>query len=112
MITAISAIFVFLIVILFHEFGHFTVAKLVGIKVNEFSIGMGPKLFQKKRGETKYTIRLLPIGGYVRMEGEDEESDDPRSFSKVSHLGQELVSCSWSNNEFYFSYNCINNSFL
>lgn len=71
-------------VILFHEFGHFIVAKLVGIKVNEFSIGMGPKIFQKKKGETKYTIRALPIGGYVSMEGEDENSDDPRSFSKVS----------------------------
>ncbi|MCF6460509.1 RIP metalloprotease RseP [Clostridium sp. Cult3] len=84
MLTAIAAIFVFLMVILFHEFGHFIVAKLVGIKVNEFSIGMGPKIFQKKKGETKYTIRALPIGGYVSMEGEDENSDDPRSFSKVS----------------------------
>lgn len=84
LLTAIAAIFVFLMVILFHEFGHFIVAKLVGIKVNEFSIGMGPKIFQKKKGETKYTIRALPIGGYVSMEGEDENSDDPRSFSKVS----------------------------
>lgn len=84
MITAIAAIFVFLMVILFHEFGHFIAAKSVGIKVNEFSIGMGPKLFQKKKGETKYSLRLLPIGGYVSMEGEDEESDDPRGFSKAS----------------------------
>ena len=84
--TAIAAIFVFLLVILLHELGHFTVAKLVGIKVNEFSIGMGPKLLQKKSKETKYTLRLLPIGGYVSMEGEDENSDDPRSFNKVSPL--------------------------
>ncbi len=84
MLTAIAAIFVFLMVILFHEFGHFIVAKKVGIKVNEFSIGMGPKIFQKESGETKYSIRLLPIGGYVSMEGEDESSNDPRSFNNVS----------------------------
>ncbi len=83
MLTAISAIFVFLMVILIHEFGHFAVAKAVGIRVNEFSIGMGPKLFQKKKGETEYTLRALPIGGYVKMEGEDEASDDPRGFNKV-----------------------------
>ena len=84
LLTAIAAIFVFLMVILFHEFGHFIVAKKVGIKVNEFSIGMGPKVFQKQGGETKYSIRLLPIGGYVSMEGEDESSNDPRSFNNVS----------------------------
>lgn len=84
LLTAIAAIFVFLMVILFHEFGHFIVAKNVGIKVNEFSIGMGPKILQRKKEETKYTIRLLPIGGYVSMEGEDESSDDPRSFNNVS----------------------------
>lgn len=88
MITAISAIFVFLMVILVHEFGHFSVAKLVGVKVNEFSIGMGPKLLQKKSGETEYTVRLLPIGGYVRMEGEDEASNDPRGFNKFSPLSR------------------------
>lgn len=84
MLTAISAIFVFLLVILVHEFGHFAVAKMVGIEVNEFSIGMGPKLLQRKKGETEYTVRLLPIGGYVKMEGEDEDSDNPRSFNSAS----------------------------
>ena len=84
MLTAIAAKFVFLLVVVIHEGGHFSVAKLVGIKVNEFAIGMGPKLFQKRKGETVYTIRALPIGGYVKMEGEDEDSDDPRGFSKVS----------------------------
>ena len=83
MLTAISAIFIFLMVILVHEFGHFAVAKMVGIRVNEFSIGMGPKIIQKKKGETQYTLRILPIGGYVKMEGEDEASNDPRSFNKV-----------------------------
>ncbi|NLK42901.1 MAG: RIP metalloprotease RseP [Tissierellia bacterium] len=91
MITAISAIFVFLMVILVHEFGHFAVAKLVGIKVNEFSIGMGPKLIQKKSGETEYTIRILPIGGYVKMEGEDEDSSDPRSFNNFPPLSRIAV---------------------
>ncbi len=91
MITAIAAIFVFLFVVLFHELGHFTVAKLVGIKVNEFSIGMGPKLLQKTKGDTEYTLRLLPIGGYVSMEGEDEDSEDPRGFSNASPFARILV---------------------
>ena len=86
--TGIAAIFVFLLVILFHEFGHFIVAKMVGIKVNEFSIGMGPKILQREKKETKYTIRLLPIGGYVSMEGEDEDSNDPQSFNNVSPLAR------------------------
>lgn len=89
--TIISAVFVFLIVILVHEFGHFAVAKMVGIRVNEFSIGMGPKIIQKKKGETDYTLRLLPIGGYVKMEGEDEASNDPRSFNKVPALSRIAV---------------------
>ena len=91
MLTAVSAILVFLIVILVHEFGHFAVAKLVGIKVNEFSIGMGPKLIQRKSGETEYTLRLLPIGGYVKMEGEDEDSNDPRSFNNFPPLSRIAV---------------------
>ena len=91
MLTAISAIFIFLMVILVHEFGHFAVAKMVGIRVNEFSIGMGPKIIQKKKGETQYTLRILPIGGYVKMEGEDEASNDPRSFNKVPALSRIAV---------------------
>jgi len=82
MTTALVAILVFGLLVLIHELGHFTVAKLVGIKVHEFAIGMGPKLGKFKRGETEYSIRALPIGGYVKMEGEDEESDDLKSFNK------------------------------
>lgn len=89
--TAISAIFVFLLVILLHELGHFTVAKIVGIKVNEFSIGMGPTIFKTKKNETKYSLRLLPIGGYVSMEGEDESSNDSRSFNNASVLARMAV---------------------
>ncbi|MGO1469007.1 MAG: RIP metalloprotease RseP [Tissierella sp.] len=86
--TAIAAIFVFLLVILLHELGHFTVAKLVGIKVNEFAIGMGPTIFKTQKGETKYSLRVLPIGGYVSMEGEDEDSNDPRSFNSAPVLSR------------------------
>ena len=89
--TAIAAIFVFLLVILLHELGHFTVAKMVGIKVNEFAIGMGPTIFKTVKGETKYSLRALPIGGYVSMEGEDEDSNDPRSFNKASVLSRMAV---------------------
>ena len=88
MLTAVAAIFVFLMVVFIHELGHFSVAKFVGIRVNEFSVGMGPKLLQRKKGETEYTLRLLPIGGYVKMEGEDESSDDPRSFNNVPVLSR------------------------
>ncbi|WP_425447473.1 RIP metalloprotease RseP [Dethiothermospora halolimnae] len=83
MVTAISAIFVFFIIVLVHEGGHFAVAKLSGVKVHEFAIGMGPKLLKFTKGETDYTLRALPIGGYVRMEGEDEESDDERSINNI-----------------------------
>lgn len=68
--------------IMVHEFGHFIVAKLSGIKVLEFWIFMGPKLFSFKRGETTYSLRLIPIGGLVRMEGEEAASDDERAFNK------------------------------
>lgn len=64
-----------------HEAGHFTFAKLFGVKVNEFSLGMGPKIISRKKGETQYSWRLLPIGGFVSMEGEDEDSDDVRAFN-------------------------------
>lgn len=67
--------------IFIHEFGHFFTAKLCGIRVNQFSIGMGPILFHKQKGETDYELRLLPIGGFCAMEGEDTGSDDARAFS-------------------------------
>ena len=70
----------FCAIILLHEFGHFITAKLCGIRVNEFALGMGPKLFQFQKGETTYSLRLLPIGGFCAMEGENGDSEDPRSF--------------------------------
>ena len=75
------AILFFGIVIMFHELGHFLFAKLFKVKVNEFSIGMGPAIFKKKKGDTEYAVRILPIGGYVSMEGEDENSEDERAFN-------------------------------
>ncbi len=76
----IGAVILFLLVVLVHEFGHFITAKMFGVKVNEFAIGMGPKLFKKQGKETLYTFRLLPIGGFCAMEGEDEDSKDERAF--------------------------------
>ena len=76
----LMAILFFGVIIGLHELGHFLSAKLFGVKVNEFSLGMGPAIFKKQKGETKYALRLLPIGGYVSMEGEDDTSDDERAF--------------------------------
>lgn len=70
----------FLILIVIHEFGHFIAAKLLGVRVNEFAVGFGPKLFSKQGKETKYSVNLVPLGGYCAMEGEDEESGDERAF--------------------------------
>lgn len=82
--TLFASIFVFGLLITAHELGHFIFAKLNGVKVLEFSIGMGPRLFKVKGKETEYSLRLLPVGGYVKMLGEEEECDDPRSFRKQS----------------------------
>lgn len=78
------AIIVFSLLILFHELGHFTLAKLNGIRVNEFSLGLGPTIIGFTKGETKYSLKLLPFGGACMMEGEDENSDDDRAFNKKS----------------------------
>lgn len=74
------AILFFELIIVIHEWGHFTAARLMKIKVNEFSVGMGPKLFQHKGKKTTYTLRLILFGGYCSMEGEDSESDDENAF--------------------------------
>lgn len=82
----IVALLVFGIVVAIHELGHFTVAKLNKVTVHEFAVGMGPAIFQKKHNGTDYSIRAIPMGGYVSMEGEDSESDDPNAFCKKSPL--------------------------
>ena len=80
----IIALLIFSIIILFHELGHFLLAKANGIRVNEFSLGLGPTLFGIQKGETKYSIRLLPFGGACMMEGEDSESQDNKAFNNKS----------------------------
>ncbi|MBO5424245.1 MAG: site-2 protease family protein [Lachnospiraceae bacterium] len=79
--SIILIILIFGIIVFFHEFGHFLFAKLNHIAVNEFSIGMGPAIVSFKKKETKYSLRIFPIGGYCMMEGEDEESDSENAFS-------------------------------
>lgn len=74
------AIFMFGLIIFVHELGHFMLAKFSGIQVNEFAIGMGPTLLKFQKGETTYALRAFPIGGFVAMEGEDEDSFNPRAF--------------------------------
>ena len=80
----VLAILAFGILIFVHELGHFLVAKACGVKVTEFSMGMGPQLLHKQRGETVYSLRAFPIGGFCAMEGEEEASDDPRAFNNQS----------------------------
>ena len=84
LITAIKIIFLLGFLIIIHEGGHFLVAKLCKVRVNEFSIGFGPKLWSKQGKETKYELRLIPFGGFVNMEGEEEHSEKEGSFSKAS----------------------------
>lgn len=78
--SIIIAILVFGLIIAIHEAGHFFAAKACGVKVNEFALGMGPAIFKFKKGETTYALRILPIGGFCSMEGEDEDSEDDRAF--------------------------------
>lgn len=91
MLYIILAILMFGLLIAVHEFGHFVSAKLFGIQVNEFSIGMGPALWKKRKGETLYSLRVLPIGGYCAMEGEDEKSSNPRAFGNAAAWKQLVV---------------------
>ena len=84
LITAIKIIFILGFLVFIHEGGHFIVAKLCKVKVNEFAIGFGPTIWSKQGKETKYALRLVPLGGFVNMEGEEERSDAEGSFSNAS----------------------------
>lgn len=90
-IYIIAAVVMFGILIAVHEFGHFITAKLCGVTVHEFSIGMGPRLWHRQGRETEYSLRLLPIGGYCAIEGEEDDSDDPRSLNNQGFFRQLLV---------------------
>lgn len=83
-INVIISLIVFGLIIFFHELGHFIFAKSNGIYVNEFAVGMGPTLFSFRKKETKYALKLIPMGGYCMMLGEDEEVEDEHSFSSKS----------------------------
>ncbi len=78
----IVAVIAFLFLIVVHEFGHFIAAKSLGVRVNEFAVGFGPRIFHKKGKETEYSLRLVPLGGFCAMEGEDEESTDEKAFCR------------------------------
>lgn len=82
--SIIFAILIFSFLIFVHELGHFIAAKRSGVQVNEFSMFMGPAIWKKQKGETLYSIRCIPIGGYCAMEGEDQDTDNPRSFQKAA----------------------------
>lgn len=79
--SIVIGVLIFGIIVIVHEFGHYITAKLFGVKVTEFAVGMGPVIFKKKGRETTFSLRLLPLGGFCSM-GEDEDSDDPDSFRK------------------------------
>jgi len=86
----VLAILAFGLLILVHELGHFMAAKACNVKVTEFAIGMGPQIWKKQKGETVYSLRALPLGGFCAMEGEEEESVDPRAFC-VKPVWQRLI---------------------
>lgn len=90
-LLVIISVLLFSLVIFIHELGHFITAKLSGVKVNEFAIGMGPAIFKIQKKETLYAIRLFPIGGYCSMEGEDSESNNTDSFSQKSVYKRILI---------------------
>ena len=90
------AVLLFGIMIAIHEFGHFFTAKLFKVKVNEFSIGMGPVLWRRKKSETEYSLRAFPIGGFCAMEGEDEDTGDPRAFSRQAAWKKIVILCAGS----------------
>ena len=86
----VVAVLVFGLLIFVHELGHFTTAKLTGMQVNEFAIGMGPAIWSKQIGETRYALRLFPIGGYVALEGEDAQANSPRAFGNAK-IGSRIL---------------------
>lgn len=84
LLSIIKIVFILGFLIGIHETGHFLVAKLCKIKVNEFAIGFGPTIWKKQKNNTLYELKLIPLGGFVRMEGEEERSEKEGSFSKAS----------------------------
>lgn len=90
-IGLLKIVFLLGFLVFIHEGGHFIIAKLCKVQVNEFSIGFGPKLFEKQGKKTKYQLRLIPLGGFVNLEGEEEPSEKEGSFSKASILKKIVI---------------------
>ena len=87
----LAALLVFGVLIAVHELGHFLAAKACGVRVNEFSIGMGPALWKKQKGDTQYSLRAFPVGGFCAMEGEEEDSDDPAALNRQGFWKKLLI---------------------
>ena len=99
-VYVLIAILIFGLLVAIHEFGHFSAAKLCGVRVEEFAVGMGPALWKKQKGETLYSLRAVPFGGYCAMTGEDGESDDPRAFGNQSVWKRLVILAAGSFNNF------------
>lgn len=106
LINAIKVIFLLGLLVFIHEGGHFLVAKLCKVKVNEFAIGFGPTTWKKQGKVTKYALRLIPLGGFVSMEGEEERSENEGSFSKASIPKRiAIVVARWYGKYYIWTYN-------
>ena len=93
LISALKIIILLGFLVLIHEGGHFLVAKACKIKVKEFAIGFGPTIWKKQGKETKYALRLIPLGGFVNMLGEEERSEEEGSFSKAKVSHRIIIVC-------------------
>ena len=100
----VIGILLFGVLVMFHEFGHFITAKLFGVGVDEFSVGMGPAIFKRQKGETLYAVRCIPFGGYCAMRGEDEESEDPRAFTSAKKWKRAIILFAGSFNNFLLGF--------
>lgn len=106
LINAIKVIFLLGLLVFIHEGGHFLVAKLCKVKVNEFAIGFGPTIWKKQGKVTKYALRLIPLGGFISMEGEEERSENEGSFSKASIPKRiAIVVARWYGKYYIWTYN-------
>ncbi|MCQ2557796.1 MAG: M50 family metallopeptidase [Oscillospiraceae bacterium] len=100
----VVGILLFGLLIGIHELGHFITAKLCDVRVNEFAIGMGPAIAKKQKGDTLYSLRLVPFGGFCAMAGEDEASEDPRAFTNKKPLQKLLILAAGSFNNFVLGF--------
>ena len=100
----IIGILIFGLLVAVHELGHFAAAKACGVKVNEFAVGMGPAIVKKQRGETLYSLRCIPFGGFCAMEGEDESNSDPRAFTSQKPWKRFIILAAGSAMNFLMGY--------